>query len=154
MQWPTLYNYRLKYVYNYKYISKVRVAYMHGEILLECVYRFCVNYINFLWQGHWKHVAGTDYRLAWLNISTAVVYSSTLIRKTMPPRACQYTLMDPVYHQGAYRGVRWKSYLETPLLPMSLQLVSVYVSKHLWRNWLARLAVNRKVAGSSPARCE
>ena len=27
-------------------------------------------------------------------------------------------------------------------------------SKHLWRNWLARSAVNRKVAGSSPARCE
>ena len=27
------------------------------------------------------------------------------------------------------------------------------MSKHLWRNWLARSAVNRKVAGSSPARC-
>ena len=27
-------------------------------------------------------------------------------------------------------------------------------SKHLWRNRLARSAVNRKVAGSSPARCE
>ena len=26
--------------------------------------------------------------------------------------------------------------------------------KHLWRNRLARSAVNRKVAGSSPARCE
>ena len=26
-------------------------------------------------------------------------------------------------------------------------------AKHLWRNWLARSAVNRKVAGSSPARC-
>ena len=25
--------------------------------------------------------------------------------------------------------------------------------EHLWRNWLARSAVNRKVAGSSPARC-
>ncbi len=25
--------------------------------------------------------------------------------------------------------------------------------QHLWRNWLARSAVNRKVAGSSPARC-
>ena len=25
---------------------------------------------------------------------------------------------------------------------------------HLWRNRLARSAVNRKVAGSSPARCE
>ncbi len=28
------------------------------------------------------------------------------------------------------------------------------VNKHLWRNRLARSAVNRKVAGSSPARCE
>ncbi len=27
-------------------------------------------------------------------------------------------------------------------------------NEHLWRNWLARSAVNRKVAGSSPARCE
>ena len=27
-------------------------------------------------------------------------------------------------------------------------------SRHLWRNWLARSAVNRKVAGSSPARCD
>ena len=27
-------------------------------------------------------------------------------------------------------------------------------AKHLWRNRLARSAVNRKVAGSSPARCE
>ena len=26
--------------------------------------------------------------------------------------------------------------------------------QHLWRNRLARSAVNRKVAGSSPARCE
>ena len=26
--------------------------------------------------------------------------------------------------------------------------------KHLWRNRLARLAVKRKVAGSSPARCD
>ncbi len=30
----------------------------------------------------------------------------------------------------------------------------LFVSKHLWRNWLARSAVNRKVAGSSPARCD
>ena len=26
-------------------------------------------------------------------------------------------------------------------------------SEHLWRNWLARSAVNQKVAGSNPARC-
>ena len=25
--------------------------------------------------------------------------------------------------------------------------------QHLWRNWLARSAVNRKVGGSSPPRC-
>ena len=27
------------------------------------------------------------------------------------------------------------------------------VHQHLWRNWLARSAVNRKVGGSSPPRC-
>ena len=33
-------------------------------------------------------------------------------------------------------------------------LLTVFMSgKHLWRNRLARSAVNRKVAGSSPARC-
>ena len=33
-------------------------------------------------------------------------------------------------------------------------MISLHTGKHLWRNRLARSAVNRKVAGSSPARCE
>ncbi len=37
---------------------------------------------------------------------------------------------------------------------VSLLFRELVISKHLWRNWLARSAVNRKVAGSSPARCE
>ena len=37
---------------------------------------------------------------------------------------------------------------------MSFVAVVSVVSKHLWRNRLARSAVNQKVAGSSPARCE
>ena len=36
-----------------------------------------------------------------------------------------------------------------------ISFLSVSMSgKHLWRNRLARSAVNRKVAGSSPARCD
>ena len=31
--------------------------------------------------------------------------------------------------------------------------IGVFNHKHLWRNWLARSAVNRKVGGSSPPRC-
>ena len=37
---------------------------------------------------------------------------------------------------------------------MKSYFISHDPDKHLWRNWLARSAVNRKVAGSSPARCD
>ena len=32
--------------------------------------------------------------------------------------------------------------------------MTLVASKHLWRNRLARSAVNRKVGGSSPPRCD
>ena len=39
------------------------------------------------------------------------------------------------------------------LLVLKDNFLSQFPCQHLWRNWLARSAVNRKVAGSSPARC-
>ena len=49
-----------------------------------------------------------------------------------------------------------ESGLKLNLLAIGSELYSYGFAcgKHLWRNWLARSAVNRKVAGSSPARCE
>ena len=49
-----------------------------------------------------------------------------------------------------------ESRLKLNLLVIASELFSCWFDcgKHLWRNRLARSAVNRKVAGSSPARCE
>ena len=49
-----------------------------------------------------------------------------------------------------------ESRLKLNLLVIASELFSCWFDcgKHLWRNWLARSAVNRKVAGSSPARCD
>ena len=52
------------------------------------------------------------------------------------------------------RGRGWKDgRREGETYPISC-ITTFIPDKHLWRNWLARSAVNRKVAGSSPARCE
>ena len=42
-------------------------------------------------------------------------------------------------------------HLQVTIIKIIVCLLSF--TSHLWRNWLARSAVNRKVAGSSPARC-
>ena len=45
----------------------------------------------------------------------------------------------------------WHDIALSSILKVAIWILRI--TAHLWRNWLARSAVNRKVAGSSPARC-
>ena len=62
---------------------------------------------------------------------------------------CNYSCMASLLHLN-----HLQSHSSQCLKHVLAMYEALCVSKHLWRNRLARSAVNRKVAGSSPARCE
>ena len=91
---------------------------------------------------------------------------SEMIRRTPLSLSLSFSLSLPPFVSHTYRitnspiadvFIVWAKCQDGKIRGFILEKVSLphhTSSKHLWRNRLARSAVNRKVAGSSPARCE
>ena len=103
------------------------------------------------------------------------------IGEECPPAQIAFEICFPLNHGVCYKaqpdkmGIPWQSvtaYMDNSVYCVpsyqrqikswhdialsSILKVAIWILRitaHLWRNWLARSAVNRKVAGSSPARC-